>query len=292
MNVQPVSVRTETLFLLDRNCVSIIKTAVSGKEQPDEKKQAALEALKAIDLPQYSISPILSIMEGEKGREDDADQKALCLETEADAIGQFFKLANTDAAHLDGLKDIAAELFAGMKESQWDNRADFLTKAAPLVVQKVAAENRRGVEDKLVELAAATGLAANDAIVMLFLACLYGSNDARKVIKPAKPNPYNVLSDLHVIPRVGLIRAVARQQPTPVKVLFRTLDEGLFGVLSQVDIVLSHLTDDGKLQMQIRYKPELFPDLARTDAIAMLQRLADITAAASGVQAEATNAAG
>ncbi|KND57341.1 hypothetical protein BVER_02724 [Candidatus Burkholderia verschuerenii] len=280
MNIQPVSVRTETLFLLDRNVVAIIKTAVLSKEQPDDKKKAALEALRAIDLPQYSISPILSIIEGEKGREDDAHQKALCLKTEADAIGEFFKLANTDAAHLGGLKSLASEIFAGVKESQWDNRADFLGMAAPLVVQKVATEDRRHVEDKLVELAAATGLAANDAIVMLFLACLHGSNDARKVIKPAKPNPYNALSDLHVIPRVGLIRAVARQLPTPVNVLFRTLDEGLFGVLSKVDIVLSHLTDDGELKMQIRYKPELFPELALKDAIIMLQRLADITAAA------------
>ncbi|CAH2778759.1 MAG: hypothetical protein CBARDMAM_0966 [uncultured Caballeronia sp.] len=138
---------------------------MSSKEQPDEKKQATLEALKAIDLPQYSVSPILSIMGGEKGREDDADQKVLCLETKTDVIGQFFKLVNTDVAHLGGLKNFAAEFFAGIKESQWENRADYLTKAAPLVVQKVATENRRGVEDRLVELA--TGLAANDAIMML-----------------------------------------------------------------------------------------------------------------------------
>jgi len=142
------------------------------------------------------------------------------------------------------------------------------------------------------ELAAATKLAPNDGIVMLFLACLYGSKAARKVIKPAKPNAYNVLSDLHVIPRVGMIKAVAKQLPRPVKVRFWTLDEGLFDVLSHVDIVLSQLTVAGELQMQIRYRPDLFPDLARFDAIAMLQRLADTAARADGDQPAATNAAG
>lgn len=288
MNEQPVS--TETLLLLDRNAVAIIKDAVAGKPQPDEKKRAALEALRALDAPEYSISPLLSIIEGERGREDTAEEKAGCLERETDVTGQFFRQANTDAAHLGSLKQLAADLFAGMKESRWDERADYLTKAAPLVCQKVAENKRLGVEGELVQLAKACGLAPNDGIVMLFLACLYGSDAARKVIKPARPNAYNVLSDLHVIPRVGMVKAVARMLPRPVKVRFWTLDEGLFGVLSHVDIVLSHFAADGELQMQVRYNPGLFPDLIKDEAdtasaIAMLHRIA--AAAAGGTVANA-----
>lgn len=91
---------TETLLLLDRNAVAILKDAVAGKPQPDEKKQAALEALRALDVPEHSFSPLLSIIEGEKGREDTVDEKAGCLEKETDVIGAFFTRANTDAAHL------------------------------------------------------------------------------------------------------------------------------------------------------------------------------------------------
>ncbi len=284
MNAPPES--TETLLLLDRNAVAIIKAAVAGKPQSDEAKMAALEALRALDIPENSISPLLSIIEGERGREDAADEKAGCLEKETDVVGRFFKQANTDAAHLRGLKQWAAELFAGMKESMWDERADYLTKAAPLVLQKVAENKRLGVEVELVQLARTCGLAPNDGIVMLFLACLYGSDAARKVIKPARPNAYNVLSDLHVIPRVGMIKTAAGMLPRPVKVRFWTLDEGLFGVLSHVDIVRSHFAAAGELQMQVRYKPALFPDLIKdevdtTAAISMLNRIAAAAALAS-----------
>jgi hypothetical protein len=138
---------------------------------------------------------------------------------------------------------------------------------------------RLGVEGQLVQLAKTCGLAPNDGIVMLFLGCLYGSDAARKVIKPARPNAYNVLSDVHVIPRVGMVKAVARLLPRPVKVRFVTFDEGLFGVLSHVHIVVSHFATDGELQMQIRYNPGLFPDLIDDEgdtaaAIAMLHRIA------------------
>lgn len=277
MTTSPIS--TETVLLLDRNAVALIKDAVAGKPQTDEKKRAALDALRALDVPEHSISPLLSIIEGERGREDTADEKAGCLEKETDVAGQFFRQANTDAAHLNGLKQVAAELFAGMKESLWNERANFLMKAAPLVVQKVPENKRQGVEGKLVQLANACGLAPNDGIVILFLACLYGSDAARKVIKPTRPNAYNVLSDLHVIPRLGMVKAVAGMLPRPVKVRFWTLDEGLFGVLSHVDIVESRFAADGELQMEVRYNPTLFPDLITgaddtSAAIAMLQRIA------------------
>lgn len=184
-----------------------------------------------------------------------------------------------------------------MKEQLWNERADYLTQAAPLVVQKVAENERRAVEDQLVQLSERCELAADDPIVMLFLACLYGSDAARKVIKPARPNAYNVLCDLHVIPRVGMVKAVAATLPHRVKVRFWTLDEGLDAVLSRVDIVLSHFTVDGELQMQLRYNPELFPELINDEgdpaaAIAMLHRVAAAAAGRSKVSAEATGAAG
>ncbi|MCX5541471.1 hypothetical protein M3A49_18530 [Paraburkholderia sp. CNPSo 3076] len=268
-------VQTKALFLLDRNVISLIKHAIAGRAQPDPKKQAYLEWLRTLDVPEHSLSPLLSIMEGEKKGEDSTEEKAACLETETGAIGQFFRQASTDAAYLRGRKDSVAGLFTGMKESQWDERANFLVKAAPLIAQKVARRERPRVENELVRLALLTGLAANDPIVVLFLACLYGSDAARKVIKPTEPNTHNVLADVHSISRVAMVKAVARQFPIRLRVRFLTLDEGLFDVLQHMRIVQPRFTSTGGLAMYIRFSPAHFPELAAADSIALLQRLED-----------------
>ncbi|MBR8058927.1 hypothetical protein [Burkholderia dolosa] len=101
------AVQTEAIFLLDRNVVSLIKDAVAGKTQTDAKKQAYLEWLRTLDVPAHSISPLLSIMEGEKGYEDSIREKAASLEKETHAVGLFFECASTDAAHLLGFRPIS-----------------------------------------------------------------------------------------------------------------------------------------------------------------------------------------
>ncbi|MFL9951127.1 hypothetical protein PQR68_34575 [Paraburkholderia agricolaris] len=270
--VSPLPVPTPTVFLLDRNVVALIKDAAVEGRQRDAKKQAYLDWLRTLDLSENGFSPLLSIMEGEKGHADSAAEKAACLETEADAVGRFFTRASTDAAHLRLFAAGVAAMLSGLQESQWDERSAFFTSAATLVVQKVAQRKRRSVEDELVRLAAESGLATDDAIVMLLLACLYGSDAARRVLKPARPNAYNVLSDLHVISRVGLIKAIAQQSPVPVRVRFLTLDEGLFGILDHIGIVRPRLTATGGWAMQIRYSPALFPLLSAADSIALMRR--------------------
>jgi hypothetical protein len=270
--VNPLPALTPTIFLLDRNVVALIKDSAGDSNQRDTKKRAYLDWLRTLDVPENGFSPLLSIMEGEKGYADSAVEKAACLETEADAVGRFFTRASTDAAQLRLVGDGVAAMLSALQESQWNERATFFTSAAPLVVQKVARRQRQRVEEELIRLATVSGLATDDAIVMLLLACLYGSDAARRVVKPARPNAYNVLSDLHVISRVGLIKAVAQQSPVPVRVRFLTLDEGLFGILEHIGIVRPRLTATDGWAMQIRYSPALFPLLSAADSIAMLRR--------------------
>jgi hypothetical protein len=224
--MSPLPVTRPTVFLLERNVVVLTKDTVVDGKQRDTKKQAYLNWLRTLDRLENGFSPLLSIMEGEKGRCDSAVEKAACLEKETDAVGRFFTQASTDAGHLHAFADEVAAMLSDVQESQWDDRAAFFTSAAPLVVQKVAQRERRGVEDALVRLASESGLSTDDAIVMLLLACLYGNDAACRVLKPASQDAYNVLSELHVISCVGLIKAVAQQSPAPVRVRFLTLDEG------------------------------------------------------------------
>lgn len=77
------SMEIETLFLLDRNTVSLIKDAVVGTEMPNAKKQTDLVTLRALDVPQHSISPLLSTMEGERGYADSVGEMTECLAKES-----------------------------------------------------------------------------------------------------------------------------------------------------------------------------------------------------------------
>ncbi|MDN7683903.1 hypothetical protein [Burkholderia cenocepacia] len=279
MNAQPIP--RPVVFLLDRNVVAIIKDAIAGGKRHDARKQAYLDGLRALDVPGNTMSPILSIMEGERGYEDSAEEKAECLKKEVDAVGQFFKHASTDAVYLRAHSDDAAALFAGWRESQWADRATFFLAAAELVAQKVAAHERRRVEDELVRRAVAAGLATHDAILMVLLSCLYGCDAARRVIKPTKPNARNVLHDIHVISRVGMIKAVAQQSPFPINVRFLTLDQGLLGILEHIRIVRPRITAAGDPEMQVGYSPALFPVLSTADANALLRRCTSAASAAA-----------
>jgi len=165
------------------------------------------------------------------------------------------------------------ELLASLKESDWDSRAAFYKEAVALVEKKTAKARCREVENQLVALAAKAQLNPDDAIVMLFLACLYGSDAARKVIKPSAPDDYNVLCDLHVVSRVGLIKAIVRHAGRSTKVLFRTLDEGLDEVLGYMKFADCRIASPGSLNMTIQYRSSLFPDLAKADVDALFARL-------------------
>lgn len=265
---------TDTLFLLDRNVVSVIKSEIAGRLQKGEKEQRMLEFLRSIDALQYAVSPLLSLIEGEHGREDDRNEKVAQLQKETEAISSFFRLARTDSIVLGKEQNAFAEVFTESLESNANARASFRKHARPLVIQPVAAAKRGAVEAQMLNIAVSSGLACTDAIVVLFIACLYGNTHARDVLKLSEPDKtHNVLNDIHVIPRIGFVKAVARGLPMRLKVRFLTLDEGLQRVLENIRIVDAQLTDDGELQMQLRYLPSLFPTLSASKAVELLHRL-------------------
>jgi hypothetical protein len=54
---------------------SLIMQTVAGEALSDPKKQAGSDWLHRLDTPEHSISPLLSIMEGEKGDEDGVSER-------------------------------------------------------------------------------------------------------------------------------------------------------------------------------------------------------------------------
>lgn len=274
------NVQTETLFLLDRNVVSVIKEANAGNPQKGPKQQDMLERLREIDLPQNAISPLLSLIEGEVAREANPSEMLAGLNKETRALATFFHLASTDSAFLRNAAYTFVHVFTGLREAKEDERAQLLLQGSRLVVEVVAPARRREIEKKLCEMADALQLERGDPALILLVARLYGSNAARKVVKPnelVRPNGAdkvrNVLADIHLVAFIGTIRAVARQLQISVGIEFLTLDEGLDHVLRSIDIDDSTVIHDGGSSMKLRYLPPLFPELPEEDAIALVARI-------------------
>ncbi|MGF7191823.1 hypothetical protein JOE11_004896 [Robbsia andropogonis] len=269
-----INIPTQTLFLLDRNVVSVIKDEVAGRKQKGENEQRMLESLKEKDAPQYAFSPLVSLTEGEHGREDGRAEKIKQLEKETAVVARFFSFARTDSMFLTFAKYAFAQIFAGLQEASWEAQAAYRTKAASVISNPVAPALRRYAEDRLIELARSEGLEKTNPVVALSIACLYGNRNARKVLKPTKPDAaYNVLSDLQIIAWIASVKAVARTMSAELEVCFLTLDGGLEQVLNNIRVVESQLNGDAGVQARLDYLPLLFTELGEDDAKDLINRL-------------------
>jgi hypothetical protein len=260
-------------YLLDRNDVSLIKDSVAGDKSFDIGKQEFLKYLRGIDNPEDYVSPILSIMEGEHGREDTPIEKENCLSKEVNAVRAFFGFAKTDSIFLSEASQIFCAVFTQYREGGWISREFYLENAVSFIKNIVSKADRKSIEEKLLSLSEKAKLSPFDPVVVLCLACLYGSNPARRLIKPNKLNSYNTLSDLHTISRVAMIRAVAQGCNSPLRVRLVTRDQGLNDVLEQVRISRCRVDSDGNLQTEIKYLPGLFPELSIHDYRSLLRKL-------------------
>lgn len=261
------------LFLLDRNAVSCIKDANAGKEPVDEKKRNLLERLRNLDQVGLRISPLLSIIEGEKGRADTVEEKAACVFKEAGALELFYRNAQVDSELLRDNVGLTSETFAGRIEEFWGLREEFLNFAFPQLGGGVPKEKRAAIEAMLIAEARRIGLQAGDPALMLNLAALYGGRAARELLKPTKTKLYNALSDLHVISRLGLMLAVARKLQTTLSIEVVTLDQGLDGVLRSIELVDQTPAKGGALKHHVRYSASLFDELSRDEAIDVMERV-------------------
>ncbi|WP_141396298.1 hypothetical protein [Polaromonas sp. AET17H-212] len=87
------------------------------------------------------VSPLLSIIEGERGRHDSPGEKTACAYKEAEAVKAFYRIARADEFLLENA-DKTGEIFAENREEAWPFRAQFLGFTLPLLGAGVAREKR------------------------------------------------------------------------------------------------------------------------------------------------------
>lgn len=271
------SYKKRTLYILDRNVVDIIKKANKGKEIADQKKKTKLEFLRKIDRVDSLISPALSMIEGQKGRQENFHEKIDVLQKETLEVGKFFTRAKTDASVMASMANEFADAFSNPAEEDWNTVEAFLLDACPLIANKPGEKKRERIESEIFALADHNKITRSHLAVVLCLACLYGSEPARLTIKPhaIKEQSHNVMNDIHVLPRINLMRASMKAAGiNDIEIEYVTCDDGLEKILSSVDVILSALngSNDGIHQI-IRYQKKLFPSLSKIEYFRLMNSI-------------------
>jgi len=234
LSIQPYKIHenersvVKNLYLLDRNIVSDVKNFSAGSENGN--------TIKARSIDKYGnfISPLLSIIEGNKGVAQTKDEMLACLKGESKAMKKFFKYARTDASFLFQNHEIMVEAFQEdvvKKFNQYSDLVGFLQEKTFKTLNIMDAKNVRG---EIFDYACTHSIDVSHPFIMCALACLYGNLDARKVLKPIGPNSkidreknrYNALSDLLVVGNVSFIKTFFKENED-IQIHFLTSDKSL-----------------------------------------------------------------
>ncbi len=260
-------------YLLDRNVVSIIKDSISGVLQHDGKKLGMLVWLRSIDRPGNFVSPLFSIMEGQLGRIESAEEKAETLQKECACISRFFKRAKTDSDFLLDSYELVSSVFSGKVEANFDVYVEFLREVCGKIYQPVSRERARVLKEEIISGANGRSIPLGHPVVVCCLSVLYGCQFSRKLLKPKENmcNLHNSLSDILIIPRLSHVRAVGTNKGIFFK--FVTLDEGLDFFVSRTSIERSNVVGDGFVYSDVSYDRDLFPNITDDEYYSLMSEL-------------------
>lgn len=259
------------IYLLDRNAVSIIKDSNSGKPQEGDKLEL-LKKIKSLDNKKSVFSPLLSILEGQRGRRETKEEINETIAKESSHIGRFFKRAKTDSDFLAKNNALISELISGERELNFDGYMSFLDYARKHIYQPLSETKKHETLEDLIKRANSLGIPLGHPVVMCCAATIFGSQEARKVVKPkiAKYNAHNALSDIISISRINNIKSLTRNDNIIFKLI--TLDAALEKFISMVSVIEVTPSNDGCFQ-RLSYSRELFPDLGESEYQNLMKRL-------------------
>lgn len=257
MNYMPV-------IILDRNVISLIKEANLGKVISDSNKLNMLSQLNELDIPENKISPIFSIIEGQKGRKESFEEKRNTAEIETDELKKFFKKAIIDTYPLDHIGYLYASL--DIDRSYLNTKVaigKFLKRASKLISNPISENKRRSIADNLIELAKECKISSYEGgkfALFLGLLCLYRDNNALKVVKYKKAkkiNLYNALNDIFHFINFIKIKAHLANFHSFTAIRFITDDKSLSGLFDYVEDISEKVIDDKKL---VAYKLNFYQE--------------------------------
>ena len=249
-----------SVIILVRYVIYLIKEVNSRKSITDINKLDMLQQLKNLDSAQNKISPIFSIIEGQKGREENFQEKRETAEIETEELKKFFKNAVIDTYPVNNIGNLYASL--DVDRSYLNTKVAigrFLRKSSDLLKNTVSKTKREEIANELIILAEECKISSHEGgkfALLLGLLCLYRDNNALKIIKfkkSKKINLYNALNDIFHFINLIKIRAHLANLDGNVNVSFLTMDKALSGLFSYIKDVHKKDINDQKL---VAYKLE------------------------------------
>jgi len=259
------------IYLLDRNVVSIIKDSNSEKPQKG-KKLELLNKIRFRDDKRSIFSPLLSILEGQHGRRETKEEINATIEKESKHIKTFFKHAIIDSDFLIKNNELISDLISKEREIKSDEYMSFLGYASRLIYQPLSEDTRKATLADLIKHANSLGIPLGHPVFMCCVATIFGSQEARKVVKPKKEkyDAHNALSDIILISRINNIKLLKRNNEIILK--FITLDHSLEKFISMVSVIEITPSSDGCFQ-RLSYNRKLFPCLGESEYQNLMKQL-------------------
>lgn len=265
--------KNRKFYLLDRNIISLLKDSAKGKRQKAKSKELnMLVKLRKIDRKNSYIGSILSTIEGQTGKKESVESIKKTIKDDSSPLSSFFRKARLDGKFLLKEKDYLSEVIAELWEN-YDSYYNFLEECSDLLYQKVKGEKKHEIRNSILDKANKYKIPLSHHVVICCIATLYGSIDARKVMKPKKLKfkAYNALNDLLFLSRIQQIKATAKNMKIEkFTIYFLSLDVYLMNFYSLINTVDAYLVDGG-VHVNASYSEQLFPDLNYNEFIELTE---------------------
>ena len=200
------NLQTIVIYVLDRNIISIIKDKNSNKSITDENKQKILDdLLNRIKCSKSIVTPILSLLEGQHGRMECADEISDTVNKEQEALGNFFGRKKVDRSLIENKDFFSLFKIAKTSNEYHENikaKINFLKDINEYLYQPLSTRARSDARDKVMSIQREKYGKYFDnfnPIVIAALCSIYDNKVCKKILKPKKDinntNYYNAVMD-------------------------------------------------------------------------------------------------
>ena len=265
-----------TIYFLDICAIGHIKAYLRTQSFKDDNHERSIRALGGLDLRHNSVSYLPALMEKASDQRSKLSTSEFVAEARRDwdAMVAFFENASVLEPWA-FVETYATELFGAYPEQSVPAYLEFLQFANDQGLHNKTAEcNRLKLAQKLCAKAQDLGITPSHPIVIVPVACVYGCEDARRVMKfsgsPKNFNPGNALGDIQLISRVaGMLADLIQRAGAsggPFKTgKFQTADSALHSMLRYFkveSVVTTEVQGGATHEIAVTMDaPSLYPEL-------------------------------
>lgn len=217
--------KKNTVYLIDRNVVSGIEEFLKGNPVKN------LGDISNLDQKGVFVSPLLSVIEGNRSHNRTAAVLHDCIIRESTAVGKFFKQARVDSPELQGdAANIALGLITDLRKKQDESLGFIQALQEAFVVQRGKQEARASAKMALDLIREHDQQFANPCS-LVGLATALGSESARQVLKPCESScaehAFNAYADIEKISLLNYMRHLSMSMGRNMEYKLFTFDKGL-----------------------------------------------------------------